>query len=262
MNINFLLGFSRSGTSILMSYLRGNKKIETGYEEPNHLWRLMSHLKWEEEYEDYLNVKPGMLQDITDKAIRNFTETFYNGLTDATGRSTVILKHPWLVPYVFDLDRIFPNAKFLFLWRHPYNVIASTLDFAKKDNIANKMFGVKLGRIIKLYKKHVDKLFEINKKYSTEKILNVRYEDFIKTPKQELKKIFDFFGVVSTKELNDIIAVKSQVKTARVLETLELVKPKEKFLKLNKKQQALIISNLESYANRLGYDNKRKLMGV
>ena len=259
--INFLLGFSRSGTSIVMSYLRAHSQIETGYEEPNHLWRLMGHLKYKEDYAKNLNVPGKYIQGITDKSIRIFVETFYAGLSSRTGKRRIVLKHPWLVPYINDIYRIFPDAKFIILWRHPYDVIASTMDFAKNDNVAKEMFGTKLSPIVSKYKRHVEFLFKFSKKHDYNKVLNVKFEDFIKTPKQTLAIMFDFLGAgTDSEELLDISNGKGVVKTARVLDNLKIITPKRKFFEMSSKHQGAIAKSLSKYAHRLGYDTMTDIM--
>jgi len=257
MDINFLLGFSRSGTSIFMSYLRSHPEIETGFEEPNHLWRIMTHKNWKKQYEKDFNINEKFLQRISDKATRKFVQSFYGDLCRKTGKSSVILKHPWLVPHVHNLERCFPTAKFIFIRRHPYDVIASVLDFADTDKIANSMFGEKLRPIIDLYVSHVAYLEEAKNRYP-EKILSVKFEGFIKTPERVLADCFKFCGL-STPNMKQVLK-KGPVRTARVLDKTKLSKPHNKFSWLSLPVQKAIVRNLRQHAMNLGYDPRLEVL--
>ena len=259
--IHFLFGFSRSGTSIVMSYLRGHEQIETGYEEPNHLWRLMGHMSWFSGYQDNIGIGKAKIQSITDRSIKGFVESFYGGICEETGKPKVVLKHPWLIPYVDGLIRIFPDSKFIILLRHPYDVIASVLDFTKNDDMANEMFyGGELLPIIELYKNHMQKLLEEKEKY-TNKFLMIRFEDFVNKPGITLNKVFEFLGIPTTeKEMREILHGKRVVKTARVLEDLKIKKPKRKFLSLSLDKQKIIVKNLNKITRELGYGDMNEIL--
>jgi hypothetical protein len=170
----------------------------------------------------------------------------------------MVLKHPWLVPHIIKLKRIFPKSKIIIIWRHPYDVIASTLDFVKNDKIANSMFGTKLKDIIQLYKNHINIL--LNEK-DNNNVLNIRFEDFIQHTNLELEKCFDFLGVpVDDAEMYKIVNGDKIIRTARVLDDVVINKPKRKFFTLKTNQQKMIVKHLNNYAQKLGYDTMKEIL--
>jgi len=257
MNIDFLLGFSRSGTSIFMSYLRAHPEIETGYEEPNHLWRIMTHKNWKKQYKSEFNIGEDFLQKVSDKATRKFVQSFYSDLCKKTNRNHVVLKHPWLVPHVHDLERAFPQSKFIFIWRHPYDVIASVIDFAETDKIAGSMFGDKLRPILDMYIDHIEYLDEAKSRYP-EKILSVKFETFLRQPRKVLTNCFKFLGL-DVPDLDNAIK-EGVVRTARVLDNTVIKTPANKFEWLSDQTQKAIVKSLRGHATRQGYDERLEVM--
>ena len=51
MKINFHFSFPRTGSTMFLSYMRANPRIETGYAEPNHLFHLVTKVaRWKKQY--------------------------------------------------------------------------------------------------------------------------------------------------------------------------------------------------------------------
>lgn len=257
--LHFLLGFSRSGTSIVMSYLRGHPDVETGYEEPNALFRLLTALSWEGEYEEVLSVSKETIKKIEDDSIGLFTRFFYNSLCVETKKTTAILKHPWLNPYVRRLGEIFPKAKFVVLLRHPYDTLASTIDFRDTDRQAKMMFPEDLNALIDLYWRHIKSVMNA-KTVLKDRILYVKFEDFLQTPGVVLGEMFEFYNVESNQDLVETIMNDAEAEnlplTARVLLTSKLIKPYNKWEGLNEEAKARIKNRLSPLLTKLGYDEK------
>jgi len=257
--IHFLLGFSRSGTSLVMTYLRGHSSIETGYEEPNHLYRLMTSVKWEDDYASELGIEKEELQNMLASSISLFTQHFYKELCKKTNKKLAVLKHPWLNPHAPKLAQIFPEAKFIILLRHPYDVIASCIDFRTYDASASSMFPANLNKLIHLYLKHMKTLLNFQRVCGKDRILFVRFEDFLKSPRTFLQEIFTFLGVKSqdsfTTQLihqakNDLLPL-----VGRVLITSNIVQPEKKFFNLTNAEKQKIRGTLKPFLPTLGYDD-------
>ncbi len=257
--IHFLLGFSRSGTSILMSLLRGHPDIETSYEEPNALFRLMGALKWGDEHEEELGISSEKISHLHNDSIGVYTNYFYSELCKETGRSVVVLKHPWLNIYIRRLGVIFPEAKFVVLIRHPYDVLASTIDFRDTDNQAAAMFPEDLNKLIDLYWKHVKTSLNA---FGTlkDRVSYEKYEDLIKSPGQVLGRMFKFYGLKHGGHIiSDVLDKAKHDKlpiTARVLMTSKILEPQDKWSKLKKEDQERIKNRLGPLLQKLEYEEK------
>ena len=257
--IHFLLGFSRSGTSILMSLLRGHPDIETGFEEPNALFRLMSAVKWSDEHEEELGVSSEYITKLHDDAIKVYTDYFYSGFCKETGRSAVVLKHPWLSIYIRRLGMIFPEAKFVVLVRHPYDTLASTIDFRDTDRQAEQMFPEDLNKLIDLYWKHVKTSLNAVSVLK-DRISYEKYEDLLATPGQVLGRMFKFYDLRHGNGIISSVLEKANSGelplTARVLMTSKLIEPQDKWSKLKEEDQARIRNRLGPLLQKLGYEEK------
>lgn len=256
--IHFLLGFSRSGTSIIMTYLRAHPAIETGYEEPNHLFRLLTSINWSEAHEDELGISEEELERITERAINRFINVFYKELAKTTEKKVVVLKHPWLNVYIKNLIRIFPKAKVGILLRHPYDVIASCADFRDFDSMAEKMFPKDLDKLISLYLRHTKALLNVQRQ-AEKRIALLKFEDFIAKPDWFLRSFFNFIGVAADADTVDFILKAgdkdSLAFTARVLETTQIFKPEKKFIRMSKEDQLKIRRRLFPMVKRLNYSD-------
>jgi hypothetical protein len=257
--IHFLLGVSRSGTSIVMSYLRAHPEIETGYEEPNHLYRLMMSLKYYRQYEEHLGIDLKVIEKLTYDSFRAFAEYFYSNLCEITGKKFAVLKHPWWAKYGFRLHQIFPEAKFIILLRHPYDVIASIVEFRKTSSIARKMFPSNVRDIAKLYNKHMRELQKLLKAFP-EQTLAVKFEDFLKTPRKFLQSIFTFLDCPLTKEQLDLLMEFGKAgqipMTCKVLDQSNLFTPKKRYLDFSEEEMKLIKKWVDGYLKVLHYEEK------
>jgi len=257
--VHFLLGFSRSGTSLVMSYLRGHSQIETGYEEPNSLYRLLTAIRWSEEYEEELAVPIDVIKGIHDSAIGLHTTFYYKRLCDITKKKIAVLKHPWLNVYTRQLGEIFPQAHFIGLLRHPYDVIASTIDFRNSDRQAGLMFPEDLNKLMDLYWRHMRILWNARNVLKG-RLIFVKFEEFIGAPGKVLGTMFKHYGArVGNEEISEVLAKASSGSlelTARVLMTPKLITPKNKWSKLSKDDQDRIRNYLSPALEKFGYEDK------
>jgi len=92
--------------------------------------------------------------------------------------------------YYFIIDEIveiFPNAKFLFLFRNPVQVYSSLI----KTFSNNKLFYFHMDEDVVLGTKLLSEGYE---KYK-EKSIAINYEDFVKNPEFQVKKIFEYLNL-------------------------------------------------------------------
>lgn len=114
-----------------------------------------------------------------------------------TGGQRFISKNPPNIFRIPQLLKMFPDARFLYIYRNPYKVLSSfilfmdqvisSVGFQKTDrkNFDKQLFG--------LFKSALEK-YEIDKKIiPKENFLEIKYEDFKKSPINEMETIYSLF---------------------------------------------------------------------
>ncbi|MDO4733063.1 MAG: sulfotransferase [Bacillota bacterium] len=107
----------------------------------------------------------------------------------------LVLKSPDSTCHAGELFRLFPDGKFINIYRNPYKVIPSTV------NMFNKLFSFQSLQdapderiveetVLQLFKRTYEKLFEDMKMIPSGQIVEVRYEDFVKDPLSHLQNIY------------------------------------------------------------------------
>jgi hypothetical protein len=123
-----------------------------------------------------------------DDAVRRFVLDLYRRSTDGT--ATFFLdKTPAYCFIAADIMRLFPEGRFIFLWRNPLGVIASTitsLPYAGRWNLFNKWDSY-------LYQglDHLLTTFSAER----DRVCAVQYEDLITQPEQESARLFTYLGL-------------------------------------------------------------------
>jgi len=93
-----------------------------------------------------------------------------------------------------DLKKIFPDAKFIVLWRNPLSILSSRFhSYGNKWRIYNYKVDLFKG---------LNSLIDFHQQ-NKENICTINYENFIKQPDKELSKIFKYLDL-STNEAYDI----------------------------------------------------------
>lgn len=209
MKINFHFSFPRTGSTMFLSYMRANPRIETGYAEPNHLFHLVTKVaRWKKQYADLFGAD---YNACFHPAVKAFIETHYGALMKKTKRDTLVLKHPWLAPYIPEITQgMFPESKVILMHRHPYDTIASAM-FQYRNNPKGQKVYKQLGKVVgindmcDLYIEWWGHLRKAQKALKDRAIV-MRYEDLITEPVPWLEKVYDHFGVPLTRpEIEEIV---------------------------------------------------------
>ncbi len=200
----FILSVPRSGSSLMLSILSAHKKI-AGMAET---WLLLPFL--------YANKEQGTLtnychtfayQGLTDLItnlpgkenqyniyLREFFENLYGAL--AENHDYFLDKTPRYYFIIPELIKIFPDAKFIFIFRNPVQIFASWITtfgenrfsiFGKWSNYFNLIEGPKL----------LSTGYELIK----DKAYKLQYEQFVNDPEKYLKEILDYLELDFDKEL-------------------------------------------------------------
>jgi hypothetical protein len=115
------------------------------------------------------------------------------------GNKPLILKNPANTGRIKELLTLFPDAKFIHIYRNPYNVFKSLVHHLEvtPKKISNLSFGKKIAEelAINFYKKLMITYFEQKNLIQNNHLAEVKYEDLIENPLIEVKRIYDLLQI-------------------------------------------------------------------
>ncbi|MBI2805665.1 MAG: sulfotransferase [Planctomycetes bacterium] len=139
------------------------------------------------------------LEGVSEKGLRRWKRAFKRFLrcvTYKTGKR-LVLKSPPHTARIRTLSKMFPEAIFIHIVRDPHVVFPSTVNLWRT---LFKTHGLQTPNYIGLeefvlttFSRMYDRLEEGKKLLGAERFYEIRYEDMIKDPTGEMKKIFDHF---------------------------------------------------------------------
>lgn len=258
----FILGLHRSGTSILYKILTStdhftpvtayhiikyeellsnyhNKKEKNAKKNLTHfikskgqddrgIDKLKITADFAEEY-GFLLGKYSLKYYITKNNVGYFKEMAKKIKFISSNKKPILLKNPWDLPNFLTIKKLIPNAKFIFIHRHPYKSLSSFIKAAKmimkKENpytsmiyhdykIVNEnpllLYGSKFLysdktpfgalNLVKLDSKGVNYYLKNISKISKKDYIDITYENLCKSPNMTVKKILIFLKI----EVKDI----------------------------------------------------------
>jgi hypothetical protein len=192
----FILSLPRTGSTLLQRILGSHEQIGTS-SEPWFLLPLLYalrergvHAEYEHETmargtrgfaQAYLpDGEASYLESVHDLAVRLYTKA-------APGKSYFLDKTPRYHHIARDLLSLFPEGRFVFLWRHPIAVAASMMETFgggrwNLDAYAADLFQG-LGNLVDAYRENEDR------------VIAVRYEDLVADPEDEIRRVLRYLGV-------------------------------------------------------------------
>mgnify|MGYP001490479664 CR=1 FL=1 len=182
----FLIGFPRSGTTLLDTILRTNKFVEVIEEKPilrNFLIKLEKKTK-----NNFSNL--GNLDYEFIEEMRNFYFSERNKYTKNKNTKIIIDKLPLNIIHIGEILRFFPNAKFILALRHPYDSVLScfmqqfTLNPAMKNFLSIDSGAYLYNLVMSLWNIYT-KNFSVN-------FHTIKYEDLVLNFEKETKKVFKY----------------------------------------------------------------------
>jgi len=185
----FLVGFPRSGTTLLDTILRSHKSINVIEEKPI-VDKLIENLELETEN------NLSNLENLDEKSCKKIKELYLkikSEYTKSNQEKIYIDKLPLNFIYIGEIIRLFPKAKFIFALRNPYDVILSCFmqQFIPNDammNFTNLKDSANFYNIsMKLYKIYFE-LFKSN-------IYEIKYEDVVQNFDTSIKSLLNFLNL-------------------------------------------------------------------
>jgi len=140
------------------------------------------------------------LPEKTVKRWKKVFKRFLQKITFSSGGKQLVLKNPSNTFRVKLLLEMFPNAKFIHIYRNPFDVFPSTLYLYKKmfpyfflqEPFTNQ---VREDFIMDLYVEMFIKYFEERKLIHEGNLIEIKYEDFVKNPMKGLHEIYQNLGL-------------------------------------------------------------------
>jgi len=191
----FLIGFPRSGTTLLDTILSSHNSIKV-LEEKSLVDELIIELNIKNEF--------NKIEKIDSILIRKLRESYFqkrDSFFKVNKDQIFIDKLPLNIIYLAEINKIFPNAKYILALRHPCDCILSCFmqPFTPNDAMSN-FFNIK--DAANLY----DKIMELWMKYDTIldlKIHIVKYEDVVNNFEPTLKSLCKFLEISWTNNLKE-----------------------------------------------------------
>jgi tetratricopeptide (TPR) repeat protein len=186
----FLVGFPRSGTTLLDTALRSHPLIEVIEEKPivNKLIDSLNKLS---------NKGLRNLESITENQVEQLRKIYFDYLDsqikNKNNSKIYIDKLPLNIVYAGEIFRIFPNAKFIVSLRHPYDCVLSCFmqNFELNDAMANF---TNLEDSAKLY----DSVMRLWTRYLTMykiKYCEIKYENLVIDFKPTVNSVLTFLNL-------------------------------------------------------------------
>lgn len=200
----FIIGFPRSGTTLLDSLLRGHPELEV-FEETDAVSSLVNQLAGPAD--DSLS----RLARLSEQEAAALRALYFEGLArrraaqDAPeqGRPgrTPVDRFALNIIYLGELCRVFPQARFILALRHPADCVLSCFMQTFYETSANASFHTLEDAahlydvVFSLWRQQVEAL--------KPKLIQVKYESLIDDPEQTCRPVLDFIGATWRPELLD-----------------------------------------------------------
>ncbi len=195
----FVIGSPRSGSTMLQRMLSAHSAVFS-CPEPHiitplaHLGYFRSvekapydHLRGVDAIRGFVDSLPHGEADYLD-ACRAYTDTLYGRRLEASGKRFFLDKTPAYALVLDFLSRLYPQARYMVLTRHPGAVFASYADsFFDGDFQAAHDFNPLLERYVPAIARFL--------RGAPVPLVHVRYEQLVQNPEDEMRRILSFLGL-------------------------------------------------------------------
>ena len=184
----FIVGFPRTGTTLLNQVLDSHPGIQTLEEKPAayNMVRLFQKITAGRmrPWVDIRREEIGQLRSVYDETVDEFI--------DRRSDSVFVDKFPLNIAYVPIIWRVFPDAKFILALRHPCDACLSCFMHSFGANTAMANFTT-LSDSIALYKKVMGQWEQFSAAFDLD-VYRIRYEDLVVNFEEETTKLLEYLG--------------------------------------------------------------------
>ena len=229
----FLIGFPRSGTTLLDTILRTHSKIKVVEEKPM-LEKVVRSFKMNDLEE---------IESINYAQAKNASKIYFEELKnylDLSSNFLFIDKLPLNILYLPFINQVFPKAKFILSLRHPLDCILSS--WMQNFKLNSAMINMcDLDKTFDFYCKTMELYKLCNKRYKKQTHI-IRYEDLVDDFEGQIKKLLSFMDLKWEKNLKQYEKTAKQRELINTPSYSQVVKPIYKSSRYRWK-------NYESYLN-------------
>ncbi len=192
----FMVGFPRSGTTLLETILLAHPKVSLAEEAPM-MEKMQEGIRSDAEAQD--------LAALSDEEIAARAKTYFDGFQKHAGPikpdQIAFDKMPLNLVNAAIIRRVFPDVRFVFSIRHPCDVVLSCFmqNFASNDAMDNFR---DLTRAAKLYDRAM-KLWQAYRDQLDLDVVEIRYEDMVQELQATATPVLDFVGLEWTDAMTD-----------------------------------------------------------
>lgn len=242
----FLLGFPRSGTTLLDTMLMGHPDVQVMEEKP----ALVQVEHGIGDIETFASMNGDEV-----RAARSHYWHEVSKVLDLLPHTTVIDKSPLYLNKVPIIHRLFPDARFILALRHPLDVVLSCYVTNFRPNPAMANF-LDLRQAADLYNRSMSAFFEARELLNLP-VHTVRYEAMVADRDRELKPLFDWLGLdwrVDALDHQTTAAKRGAITTASYAQVHEPLYTRSAGRWTNfRKHLEPVIPILRPWVERLGY---------
>jgi Flp pilus assembly protein TadD len=210
----FLVGFPRSGTTLLEQILAAHPAVEALEEQPTLAKAENEFLRSAEGVQRLASLDP--------EAAARYRRIYWNTVANTGGApegKLFVDKMPMSSISLPVVAKLFPGAKVLFARRDPRDVILSCFRRAFKPNVATyAMLTLEGGA--RLYD-GVMRLTDVYRKALPIEVYEVRYERLVADFEGEARAIFDFLGLEWSPQVNEF-AAKAATRTVKTPSAIQV----------------------------------------
>ena len=186
----FIIGFPRSGTTLLDTLLRGHPAIEVA-EEIDAVPRMVNRLSGDSD--ERLDALATLADSDVESCRRTYLDTLARHVKPENDNAILIDRFALNIIYTGEIVRLFPQARFILLLRHPADCVLSCFMQTFYETSANAGFFT-LEDSAHLY----DQVFGLWRQYTDTlqlNVLQVKYEDLITDVESSCRRITDFLEI-------------------------------------------------------------------
>ncbi len=169
---------------------------------------------------------------------------FCKKLKIATSKQ-IILKNPFHSQRIITIKRLFPRAKFIHIYRNPYNVIPSTINMwnivGKQNSMVPGFVPASVKDAVEVFDRTLTYIQIHTQDLPQHSFCEIRYEDLEKNPLKEIRNAYAKLNLMFSAEFEESI-LKHQVNNYK----------KNKYY-LSKEDKNYITSKLKHHLERYGY---------
>jgi tetratricopeptide (TPR) repeat protein len=252
----FLLGFPRSGTTLLDQILDSHPKLQTLEEKPTVA--AMKH-----EFLRLADSRADALAELSNEEIGVLRKSYFDAMRqDIQLRPGNILvdKLPLNTVNAHLIWRVFPNAKFILAVRHPCDVCLScfmqnfTLNEAMATFFSLESTAALYAKVMGLWQQYVQKL--------PIKYHMIRYEDLVSNFEHETRRLLDFLEVGwddAVRQHTEHARNRGTINTPSYHQVTQPIYQHAKYRwKRYAKQLEPVMETLQPYIEYFGYEEKEK----